>query len=225
WRLFSPTLPLPLSHQTSDRSDVPCPPVPQIDCVLESGDVLYVPRGWWHQVTPLEEGSLHFSIGVYAPTTQDYLAWLCSRVVPQSIAGRAAVDAITQEQMTALLQTLSAAAADPSLRAEFNQSLATKEVLTAEFNTELFLNRRMPLLVETARLRLTTRQTPDEQGRLSVHGAVLQLDRTGAAIVRMLAAAGDRTFAEIARQLREIPREAVHRSLLDLMGREILTLD
>src|SRR5262245_12423447 len=186
WQLFAPTLPLPLSHQTSERSDVSCPATPMMDCVLETGDVLYVPRGWWHQVMPLEQGSLHFSIGTYAPTTQDFMLWLCSKVVPQTIAGRVALDVATNDQIAALLRTLQEAASDSRLRAEFQQSVAAKETLNSEFHTDLFLNRRVPMLDETARLRLNTRAAPDMQGRLTINGTVLQLDPVGAAIVRLL---------------------------------------
>ena len=225
WQLFAPTLPLPLAHQTSERSEVPCPAVPVMDCVLETGDVLYVPRGWWHQVIPLQEGSLHFSVGTYAATVQDYLTWLCSRVVPSLVAGRAALDETSDESLSTVMQALSAAAADPKLRREFDDSIAAKEVLTSEFNSELFLNRRQPILDSNAFLRLNTRATPDAHGRLCANGGMLQLDIVSASVARLLAISGPRRLAEVTSQLREVPREAVHRAVLDLIGRELLTAE
>jgi ribosomal protein L16 Arg81 hydroxylase len=43
---------------------------------LEAGGVLYLPRGWWHRVTPVNEPSLHLTIGVLRPTNADFLSWL-----------------------------------------------------------------------------------------------------------------------------------------------------
>ena len=63
WRVFAPTMPLPLSHQTSDQRSNDCPPNPVMDVTLEAGDLLYLPRGWWHQVIPFDEGSFHVSVG------------------------------------------------------------------------------------------------------------------------------------------------------------------
>ncbi|HEX7956170.1 MAG TPA: cupin domain-containing protein [Pyrinomonadaceae bacterium] len=46
---------------------------------LKAGSVLYLPRGWWHQVTPLNEPSLHLTLGVLRPTNADFLGWLLDR--------------------------------------------------------------------------------------------------------------------------------------------------
>jgi ribosomal protein L16 Arg81 hydroxylase len=43
---------------------------------LKAGSVLYLPRGWWHRVTPVNEPSLHLTIGVLRPTNADFLGWL-----------------------------------------------------------------------------------------------------------------------------------------------------
>lgn len=230
WQIYAPTLPLPLSHQTSsqqagERSDLACPAQPAMDCVLETGDVLYVPRGWWHQVMPLEEGSLHFSVGTYAPTTQDYLSWLCTRVLPQALEGRMALDTVTDGQMAAAMQLLSDSASDPGYRAEFELSHAAKETPTSGFNSELFLNRRVPILDDSMRLRINARATPDAQGRMGLGGVTLQLDPVAAGVIRLMAASKVSSFGEIARRLPEVPRETVHRTLLELVGREMIHVD
>ena len=52
WRVFEPTYALPLADQTSQRSPLPCPAQPLLDVTLQAGDLLYLPRGWWHEVLP-----------------------------------------------------------------------------------------------------------------------------------------------------------------------------
>jgi ribosomal protein L16 Arg81 hydroxylase len=49
------------------------------DWTLAPGSVLYLPRGWWHRVTPVGEPSLHLTIGVLRPTNADFLEWMLNR--------------------------------------------------------------------------------------------------------------------------------------------------
>lgn len=47
-----------------------------LDCVLNKGDVLYLPRGHWHNVVLCDEMSLHLTLGMFIPTGIDFLVWL-----------------------------------------------------------------------------------------------------------------------------------------------------
>src|SRR5690606_978731 len=85
WRIFPPTFPLPLTYQTNQRSGPPCPSDPRLELTLEQGDVLYLPRGWWHHVIPLDEGSFHLSVGVYPPPLYDYVLWASARYLQQQV--------------------------------------------------------------------------------------------------------------------------------------------
>lgn len=224
WQVFQPTLPLPLSHQTSERSEIPCPATPVLDRVLETGDVLYVPRGWWHQVLPLEEGSFHLSVGTYAPTMQDYTGWICSQVLPQLIEGRRALENTSQDQMNVLVEHLRTALLNPQLQADFQRSIAVRETVASAFNLDLFLNRQVPLLDASARLRLNTRAVPDKEGRMIVNGAVVQLDAAAAMVMSLLSSHGTKAFGALLRELPTIPAQAVHRAVLDLIGREVVAV-
>src|ERR1044072_2357183 len=61
WSPYGTTRSYPLS------SESPVPPTgePCWQGVLEAGDLLYVPRGWWHQVFPLSGPSIHLTFGIY----------------------------------------------------------------------------------------------------------------------------------------------------------------
>jgi len=78
WRLhgFTRMAPLP-----SDVEDAPQPPSePLEDFVLTDGDVLYLPRGQWHDVSALGEESLHLTIGFNRANGVDLVAWLADQV-------------------------------------------------------------------------------------------------------------------------------------------------
>jgi ribosomal protein L16 Arg81 hydroxylase len=47
---------------------------------LEDGDLLYIPRGWWHVARPLDEPTLHLTVGIHNRTGLDLLGWLRERL-------------------------------------------------------------------------------------------------------------------------------------------------
>jgi ribosomal protein L16 Arg81 hydroxylase len=57
-----------------------------LDQVLAPGDVLYIPRGCYHVALPMNEPTLHLTIGVKLPRGRDILDWLSGRA--ESVANR-----------------------------------------------------------------------------------------------------------------------------------------
>ena len=84
--------------------------------VLEPGDVLYLPRGFWHAAVGLGGPTLHLTIGVTRKTGADLLHWLADELLADP-AARAdlpfeAGDEAVGARLSALLAK--AAAQDPS---------------------------------------------------------------------------------------------------------------
>ncbi|WP_411135246.1 JmjC domain-containing protein [Streptomyces sp. C10] len=48
--------------------------------MLRAGDMLYLPRGWWHAVAATEGRSLHLTCGLKPTTGADLLSWLSDRL-------------------------------------------------------------------------------------------------------------------------------------------------
>ncbi|HWM62151.1 MAG TPA: cupin domain-containing protein, partial [Rhizomicrobium sp.] len=78
WKVYRPTRLHPL------KNDVELPQQPAGEPVWEGimadGDVLYIPRGWWHVAFPLGEPSLHLTVSLTPPTGMDYLGWAVSKL-------------------------------------------------------------------------------------------------------------------------------------------------
>lgn len=75
WRIYGPTRQSPLHRDI----DVPEPPPrePLVELVMNAGDMLYLPRGWWHAVAASEGvHSLHLTCGMQTTTGADLLQWL-----------------------------------------------------------------------------------------------------------------------------------------------------
>jgi ribosomal protein L16 Arg81 hydroxylase len=73
WQVFAPTRLDPLGD---DIETTPPPTAPPIwDGILNDGDFLYLPRGYWHVAYPLDEPSLHISWGAQPATATEFLTW------------------------------------------------------------------------------------------------------------------------------------------------------
>ena len=67
------------------RTSVP-PPGAESDRVLEPGDLLYIPRGCYHLAVPMDEPTLHLTLGVKNPRGRDVWRWLIDRVDATGLA-------------------------------------------------------------------------------------------------------------------------------------------
>ena len=78
WRMHGVSRPFPLQRDT----ELPTRPEggPIDDFMMEDGDVLYLPRGHWHDVSAIGEQSLHLTIGFNRATGVDLVAWLADQL-------------------------------------------------------------------------------------------------------------------------------------------------
>jgi ribosomal protein L16 Arg81 hydroxylase len=79
WRVYRPTQPYPVTNS------YPEPPRPTGDPVwegvLEEGDLLYLPRGWWHVAWPVGEASLHLTVGLTTARGVDLIDWMTDQLL------------------------------------------------------------------------------------------------------------------------------------------------
>jgi ribosomal protein L16 Arg81 hydroxylase len=78
WKVYRPTR----LHPLEDDVELAPKPTdqPLWDGILEEGDVIYFPRGWWHVACPLNEPSLHLTFGFETPTGADLLRWFVGKL-------------------------------------------------------------------------------------------------------------------------------------------------
>ncbi|MFT7722299.1 MAG: cupin domain-containing protein [Roseateles sp.] len=97
WKVYRPTMELPLYNQPSTlhKSNGVDPDEKLelvVDRVLSPGDILYVPRGWWHETETVgAEPSMHISCGVHTLRLHDYLRWVLMSKADQKIELRRSV--------------------------------------------------------------------------------------------------------------------------------------
>jgi len=79
WGIYGVTREWPLPGDASKEAKTP-PKAPVWEGMLEEGDLLYIPRGWWHVAVPLDEPTLHLTVGLHHPTGMDFIEWFTSRL-------------------------------------------------------------------------------------------------------------------------------------------------
>ena len=75
-----------------DRTPLATSSVPpagaELDVVVEPGDLLYIPRGCYHVAVPMNEPTLHLTLGVKNPRGMDVLHWMVERLSATPLAAR-----------------------------------------------------------------------------------------------------------------------------------------
>jgi len=73
WQVFAPTRAYPLGDDSETAQPPTAPPI--WEGILNDGDLLYLPRGFWHVAYPLDEPSLHVSWSAQPSTAAEFLTW------------------------------------------------------------------------------------------------------------------------------------------------------
>ncbi|GAB2982635.1 hypothetical protein GCM10023080_056010 [Streptomyces pseudoechinosporeus] len=118
WKLYGPTRTAPM-YKDIDEPEPP-PEEPVAELVLRPGDLLYLPRGWWHSVAASEgEHSLHLTLGIQSTTGAQLLSWLADDLRRHDVLREDLPVHATAAQQAAYLERLrkevTAALEDPDL--------------------------------------------------------------------------------------------------------------
>ncbi|NOV30251.1 cupin domain-containing protein [Methylomonas sp. ZR1] len=137
WRLYQPTFELPLNHQTSLNHKAECPAEPVLDTVLAAGDLLYIPRGWWHEALPIAgDETFHIAIGTFPPKLLDYLLWLCGNQLPDRIESRGSINPYlnTTDLIEGYIPLLQSTLAEPENLHNFFIAFTEQQRVKSRFN-------------------------------------------------------------------------------------------
>lgn len=88
WKIYAPTYLLPMPDQTSQTHKQDCPSEPILDTYLNAGDILYIPRGWWHTAIPCNEETFHIAAGLHPARLAHYATWICQSLLSEHLCAR-----------------------------------------------------------------------------------------------------------------------------------------
>jgi ribosomal protein L16 Arg81 hydroxylase len=78
WKVYQPTRLHPLRQDVEKPSEPKEDPI--WDGILENGDMIYIPRGWWHVAYPLDEPSLHLTVTIVPAKGGQLLKWFVDQL-------------------------------------------------------------------------------------------------------------------------------------------------
>ena len=108
WRLHGLARAAPVVR--ADPADHVAPAKVKEERILEAGDVLYLPRGYWHAAVGLAEASLHLTIGLTRRTGSEFLHWLADHLLGEEPMRRdlpfEAGDAAVASRLTGVFERL-----------------------------------------------------------------------------------------------------------------------
>ncbi|MFE2374271.1 cupin domain-containing protein [Streptomyces sp. NPDC059398] len=131
WRLWGTTREAPAFRDVESPDEPEGGPL--ADLVLSAGDMLYLPRGWWHSVAA-DQGteSLHLTFGLVPHTGADLMLWIVDQL-RASLALRRDVPrfgapAEQSDFMDALRRAVTDTMADPRLVERWAESIDTTDL-------------------------------------------------------------------------------------------------
>lgn len=169
WTIHEPTRTAPL-HRDVVAPDVPTGP-PVAELVLQAGDILYLPRGWWHCVSASEgTPSLHATFGLTTTTGAQLVEWVADELrsdptfrLDLPVHGSAAEQ---RAHLAKLRDRIAETFADPQLVAHFIEARDGLDVKrlrpSLPFIEEVPPNPRLRARLLTTRARMDLSQ--DEHG-------------------------------------------------------------
>lgn len=204
WRLYGPTRIAPTFRDV----ETPEPPQdnPVADFVLTPGDVLYLPRGWWHAVTA-DQGtaSLHLTFGLVTHTGADLLTWvvdqLRARLALRLDVPRFASAAEQAAYAKALRDDMLTELSDPELIARWAESVDTthhgRAATSLPYVDALPPNPEIAVRLTCPRARLT--QNPAEGAvTLAAAGTAWDFASQATPLLRMLLTGEPATLVSLA---------------------------
>lgn len=140
WKIYPPTFHDPLVNQKSkgftDRPKVPC-----MDVILEEGDVLYIPRGWWHDATPIDnQETFHIAVGIFKNTIVDYLNWVVLNKMCDHVSARDFVQGVDQNNLKKSIDIFSEISTSDDVYNEFFEEYVNKIRVKSKLQTGAFFS-------------------------------------------------------------------------------------
>ncbi|MBO2455436.1 cupin-like domain-containing protein [Actinomadura barringtoniae] len=210
WRIYGPTRPAPLYRDVVFEDTPPEQPIDEF--TLQAGDVLHVPRGWWHAAAASTgQPSLHLTCGLTTHTGIDLLSWLVDELRAHEViradlprlADEASQTAWCREAAKLLAERLE----DPALISSY---LAARDAAYGShggFSLPLAANEHLPadagLQVWMTTPRAVTRDN-GETVALEVAGQRWVLARQAAPLLRLLTSGRPSSLGALA-QAADIP--------------------
>lgn len=208
-----------------------------LECELAPGDVLYIPRGHWHQALAQQGPSMHLSLVLSARTGIDFMTWLVDQLrsdvrfrdeLPLTFAEEPAQlrEERLRERVARFAELLCSRLADPETIRSFSKHcvMSDRDVPRFKFPAQLFNDPVARLGVRhfsrPARQRFVLEDGPAGDAIvLSVWGYVFHFPRTARPLVEFILSRTAFAYEDALAQAGELTEQGV-RDVLDPLLRQ-----
>lgn len=224
WALYEPNFESPLYMQQSKDIDVPEPTIPTMEIILEAGDVLYIPRGWWHNPVPMGCETFHLAVGTFAPTGYDYMQWL-TKQTPNILPLRYNLSDWESDKNNIIkaCNELSTMMTDPAVYDKFMQEHMANYRSDSAFNMELFGNSNNHLLPLDSKLSLNVVDVRTlEQDYLISNGTKINTDELSKKFINIVINSRLVSLSEVLTHFDKEQHEKVQKLAYDLANFDVV---
>lgn len=197
-----------------------------MDVILEAGDILYVPRGWWHNPLPIGEETFHLAVGTFAPTGFEYINWLLKHT-PNILGCRRNLSSFESDEQVLkdISRDFSEILNDKSYYEEFlsqhigNQRLPTQlslDVLGNSNSNSLHINTKV--VVNTNLLYFS------EDNFVVINGNKITIDDISEKLVRFLFDRSIVSVEDILAEFNNFDKDKVNNLLFNLALNDVISI-
>lgn len=189
WTISAPNFDMPLyMQQAKDMPHITPSKTVDMEVILEAGDILYIPRGWWHNPMPMNCETFHLAIGTFPPNGYNYMEWLMKKIPDiQSIRQNFIGWQHDQKNLDDAAQAITEMMNNPKNYQTFMQDFLGSQRTNTAFNMDLFGNAHNQTLPEHCFLRLNSNDCSTlPQEFLIVNGIKLNVDESSMKFLTIL---------------------------------------
>lgn len=227
WILRKPNFEFPLyMQQTKDFPDIKEPEEIYMDVTLEAGDILYIPRGWWHDPLPLDEETFHLAVATFAPTGFEYMQWL-QNIIPGILDCRKNFTDFEHDET--IIQNISYQVSeiikDKKYYENFMMHHMTNHQVPAILSLDVLGNGKIDQLNEDQKLCLNANLIYlFDAGFVIINGNKLNVDAISLQLIQYLFEHPYSSVADIAAQFNNYPTDKIKTLLFQLALENIIGL-
>lgn len=234
WRIWPSTIENPLFYLKEHGGSAP-PGSPYLECVLAPGDVLYIPRGHWHEALTERDSSVHLTLAMFRRTGIDFCRWVVDEL-RETAAARAAfpmrvaksgetVDQLGSSDLSEIVRLLTDLLHESDIGRRYLKFATASQRFRPEFSLPSQLGFGIELV--TSALfnvvpMLTFVETDDECTRVIMKDAVLTFPRRAESLVRDLLNSSSVNPLELAERHPEIAKVNVAKLLETFLAHGLL---
>jgi hypothetical protein len=226
WKVYPDNRPHPLIRDMTQRDPPLGPPTAEFETT--TGDLLYLPRGWWHAANTTKGPSLHMTFQVRCRTGIDLLAWLMDQLRDEAVfrktlpfAGTPVERAAHSEQLRQTfakywtLEVVEAYAEDVAARARPRPTFGLPHIDADDFARAL-----TPSTVVRAHIARSVTNVAEEGAvhRICVAERELTLSRDGWSVLELLLPGTPCRVGELFDAMRRSASSVTERQTRDLLG-------